>query len=166
MRKYLIVPTLMLMTLVTTSSSAFAREENSTTEQQAKVAVEKQKREEKKKEQVERLWSKMEYRLDILIHNQEKLANRISNRLTSLKDDGKDVGVLETKLTNAKVLVTQSQEALAAGDAAVALVLKNNDSKTALSEIKEINKDILEKIKSSHASLVEVIKGVNSAKSQ
>lgn len=130
-----------------------------------KKAEIKEKREEvkakvadKRKERIQSFWDHMKKRLQRLIDNQTKLADRIAKRLDKASANGKDVVALKTQLDAAKALIKQAQDALNAGDAAVADIIAKNEPKDALKKVQQLNKDILAKIKAAHEALNKVIR--------
>ncbi len=130
---------------------------------QEKKAEIKEKVSDKQKQKIANFWDNMTKRLEILIRNQRRLADQISNRLDKLSAEGKDVTAARAKLADAKKMIQAAEDALHAGTASIASIVAQNDPKTALQKVRQLNKDVLEKIKDAHHALVDVMKAVKEA---
>jgi len=143
------------------------KKEEAKEEAKEKQEIKKVTAQEKKQQQIQRFWDKMEFRLGILIKNQEKLADRIEKKIIAMEASGKNtasITELKSKLAAARVLIASAKTALDDGSKTVK-DLDTTDSKAVLKQVREINKDILEKIKAVHEALIGVIKSINDAKS-
>lgn len=138
-----------------------AKQENEVRKEEKKVekTVSKEaKRIEQRKENILKFWNNMKKRLGLLIRNQDRLASRIEKKIAKMKEQGKDVAAAEVQLVEARRLIGLSREGLAKGDTAVANIMEqNSDPKIALEKVKVVNKEILERIKTSHKGLVKVL---------
>lgn len=130
---------------------------------QEKKAEIKEKVSDKQKQKIANFWDNMTKRLEILIRNQRRLADQISNRLDKLSAEGKDVTAARAKLADAKKMIQAAEDALHAGTASISNIVAQNDPKTALQKVRQLNKDVLEKIKDAHHALVDVMKAVKEA---
>jgi len=146
------------------SSSVKASVEVKKEELRAKKEEKKEARVDKKKERLQQFWNSMKHRLQALLKNQNRLADRIEAKLKKLKENGRDVAAQEAKLATARVAIKAAEDALKAADAAVADAIKNNEPDVALKKIREINKGVLEKVKAAHDALVDVMSGTKPGK--
>lgn len=115
------------------------------------------------KDRILKFWNKMSHRLSILIRDQQRLADRIEKRINKMAADGKDVTSFRAQLATARTAITEAQSALDNAKSLVADAIANNDAKTALKKVQDINKDVLAKIKVAHKDLVDLIKSMSAA---
>lgn len=123
-----------------------------------KVDQKKNEVKDKRKDRVQKFWDNMKQRLQLLITNQGKLADRIEKTINDRAAKGKDVTDLRVKLTEARTKIAEAQTALTDADAKVAGIVADNEPKEALNKVNDLNKEVLAKIKVAHEALNEVLK--------
>lgn len=119
---------------------------------------------EKKREQLKKFWEKMVHRLGVLIRNEERLANKVQEKLNQAALRGKDVTALNKKLEDAKKLVADAKKALSDAPGKVLDIIKNSEPKVAREKIKALVKEVRQKIKDAHRALVNVRKELKGLK--
>lgn len=133
-------------------------------EQQLKEKEKKEdstiRKEDKRKEEIRKFWDKMVHRLEILIRNQNNLADRIENRLSALAAREVDITDAQAKLTTARGKITAANELLTSHKGEVDSIIASNSSEAAFTQIKSRNNQVLAAIRESHRALVEAIKAV------
>jgi chromosome segregation ATPase len=112
----------------------------------------------KRSERVQKFWDNMKRRLEILVRNQNKLADRIEKSIDQRAAKGRDVTELKAKLAEARAKIAEAEAALKDADGKVAGIIAGNEPKEALKKVNELNKEVLAKIRAAHQSLVDVLK--------
>ncbi len=122
---------------------------------------------EKHREKVRNYWGGMTHRLQVLVRNEERIAESIGKKIDRQAAKGKDVAAARAKLEEGKKLVAEAKALLAAGLAKVEEIITSKNTtnvKTALAEVRQLNKDIVAKIREAHTALVGALKELRSAK--
>ena len=119
---------------------------------------------EKRKEEIQKFWDKMVHRLQILIRNEKNLADRIQKRLDALISQGADVIDAKAKLAIARTKIADAEKALANASAQVSSIISSNDAKIAFSKVKDLNNQVLAKIKEAQRALVDAINATSAIK--
>jgi hypothetical protein len=123
-------------------------------------------RSEKRIASIKNYWGNMAKRLGVIVRNEERIAEKIGKKIEQRATAGKDVSAARVKLEEGKKLIAEAKAMLASGVAKVDSVITSaKDEKAASQQVKQFNKDILEKIRSAHAILVDVLKLVRDVKS-
>lgn len=102
-------------------------------------------------------WSRATNRLEKLIKREDRVAEKISNRLDRLAGAGRDVTQLRADLNIAKTKITDARTALASASSQVEDILKNNEPKVAFDKLHQLHKNVIGKIRIAHAALVKVL---------
>lgn len=116
------------------------------------------RKEDKRKEEIRKFWDKMVHRLEILIRNQNNLANRIQKRLSVLATQGINVTDAQAKLTIAQEEIATADSLLTTYKGEVSGIIASNSPETAFTLIKNRNNQVLAAIRESHKALVEAIR--------
>lgn len=123
-----------------------------------------QKREELKERlsasRMERLkawWNRTARRLGKIIEREDRIAEKIQERINKLKNRGRDVVQLQKDLDAAKVKIDAAKKALTDAMAQVDGILANNTPKEALRKLHELQKGVIAKIREAHSALVKVL---------
>jgi hypothetical protein len=124
----------------------------------AKKEEKKEEKKDKNKERVQKFWNNHKHRLEILIGNQKKLADRIEKNLDKQVAKGKDVAEARAKLATARTAIADAEAALKDADGKVAGIISSKDAKEALKQVNELSKGIMAKIKVAHQALTDVLK--------
>lgn len=123
-----------------------------------KVEEKKTEVKDKRKDRVQKFWDNMKKRLEVLLRNQAKLADRIEKTINDRAAKGKDVTELRAKLAEARAKIAEAEAALKDADGKIAGIVTDNDAKEALKKVNELNKEVMAKIKAAHQALVDVLR--------
>lgn len=123
-----------------------------------------ERRRTKNQERIQKFWEQMEKRLSVLIRNEKKLAERIDSQIAKRTAAGADMADTSGKLKKARTLIADAEKSLTDAASAITKIISGNEPKDAFAKVRNLNKDVLDKIKAAHKALVDVFSQVKQAR--
>ena len=117
----------------------------------------KQRLAEKRKQIIRAQFNRMVKRFEAALEREKKLEERIKSRLDKARANGKDTVQAQAVLDGATVAWRDAKAALEEAKSKLAGMLDSDDPKTAFAEVRSLVESIRDKIKTVHASYVDVI---------